>query len=76
MVNLEEKGMPEIFIYEYDVLAERVNDKNSAYIEAPKRDGSRKKEVGFRWHDTKSFTEDGNSRKNNWSPIKKALENA
>lgn len=76
LVNLEEQGMPEIYIYEYDTLAERVHDQYTAYIEAPKKDGSQKKEVGFRWHYTKSFTKDDHSRKNNWEPIIKALENA
>ena len=76
LVNLEEQGMPDIYIYEYDILAERVREQYATYIEAPKKDGSKKKEVGFRWHDTKAFTVDDHSRKNNWSPIKKALENA
>lgn len=76
LVNLEEQGMPEIYIYEYDTLAESVHDQYSAYIEAPKKDGSKKKEVGFRWYDTKSFTKDDHSRKDNWEPIIKALENA
>jgi hypothetical protein len=44
------------------------------YLEKPKKDGSQKKEVGFRWHDTKFFTDDDLSRKNNWSPIINALE--
>jgi len=76
LVNLEEKGMPDIYIYEYDILAKRVAEQYKAYIEAPKKDGSKKKEVGFRWHDTKSFTSDDHSRRNNWSPIINALENA
>ena len=76
LVNLEEKGMPEIFIYEYDALAEKVQNNYKNYIEKPKKDGTKKKEVDFRWHDTKLFTKDDLSRKNNWSPIIKALENA
>lgn len=69
LVNLEEQGMPEIFIYEYDTLAERVQNNYNGYIETPKKDGTRKKEVGFRWHDLKLFTDDDHARKNNWSPI-------
>ena len=76
LVNLEEQGMPEIYIYEFDVLAERVQDQYSSYIKTLKKDGSQRKAVGFRWHDTKSFTDDDRSRKNNWSPIINALENA
>ncbi|WP_206199079.1 hypothetical protein [Thiomicrorhabdus indica] len=33
LVNLEEQGMPEIFIYEYDTLAERVQNNYTSYIE-------------------------------------------
>lgn len=73
LVNLEERGMPEIFIYEYDVLARRVNEQYMKYIDTLKKDGSKRKEVGFRWHDTRYFTDDDNSRRNNWSPIIAAL---
>ena len=66
--------MPEIFIYEYDALAEKVQNNYKNYIEKPKKDGTKKKEVDFRWHDTKLFTKDDLSRKNNWSPIIKALK--
>ena len=76
LVNLEEQGMPDIFVYEYDTLAETVHSNYENYMSVLKKDGSKKKEVGFRWHDTKLFTEDDYSRKNNWSPIIKALENA
>lgn len=75
LVNLEDQDMPEIFIYEYDTLAERVQNNYESYIEKPKKDRTKKKEVGFRWHDTKLFTNDDFLRKNNWSPIIKALEN-
>ena len=76
LVNLEEVGMPEFYVYEYDVLAERVQRNYEAYMNTPKRDGGRRKEVGFRWHDTKYFESDDHFRLNNWGPIVKALENA
>jgi hypothetical protein len=73
LVNLEEQGMPEIYIYKYDELADRVDDQYQSYITTPKQDGSEKKEVGFRWHDLKSFNDDDHSRKDNWQPIVNAL---
>ena len=75
LVNLEEDGLPEFYIYEYDVLAERVQKNYEAYMNKPKRDGNKRKEVEFRWHDTKCFTNDDHARKNIWKPIINALKN-
>ncbi len=74
LVNLKASGLPEFYIYEYPVLSERVSQVYQAYISQPKRDGSPKKEVGFRWFDDVSFNEDDHSRKNNWQPIIKTLK--
>ena len=74
LVNLQKQGLPEFFIYEYDILAETVERNYQKYIDTPKKDGTKKKEVGFRWHDTKFFTKDDLDRKNNWSPIINSLE--
>ena len=30
---------------------------------------SKRKDVGYRWHDTKFFTDKDRNRKNNWQPI-------
>ncbi len=73
LVNLKVNGTPEYYVYEYPVLAERVSQIYQAYISTPKRDGTPKKEVGFRWFDEISFNDDDRSRKNNWQPIIKAL---
>jgi hypothetical protein len=73
LVNLEKTGLPEFYVYEYDVLADVVEKHYTAYIEQPKRDGTKRKEVGFRWHDIKLFTDDDRSRKDNWEPIEKKL---
>lgn len=73
LVNLKAAGSPEYYVYEYPVLAERVAQVYQAYISKPKRDGTPKKEVGFRWFDEVSFKDDDHSRKNNWQPIIKAL---
>jgi hypothetical protein len=69
LVNLEEDGLPEFYIYEYDVLAERVQKNYDKYLSIPKRDGSQRKEVDFRWHDKNLFNEDDKKRRNDWQPI-------
>ena len=76
LVNIKASGLPEFYVYEYPVLSERVAQIYHAYINKPKRDGSLKKEVGFRWFDEVSFNDDDRSRKNNWQPIINALEPA
>jgi len=73
LVNLEETGLPEFYIYEHDILAEIVQNNYTAYLSQLKRDGSKRKDVGFRWHDTKLFTDDDRNRKDNWQPIEEKL---
>jgi len=73
LVNLTSSGLPEFYVYQYPVLVERVVKVYQDYISKPKRDGSPKKEVGFRWFDEVSFSDDDRSRKNNWQPIIDAL---
>ena len=69
LVNLVLDSRQEFYIYEYAVLSQRVSAVYAAYIAKPKRDGSARKEVGFRWFDDVSFIEDDRQRKNNWNPI-------
>ncbi len=76
LVNLKENGLPEFYIYEYRVLSERVSQVYEEFINKPKRDGTPRKEVGFRWFDEVSFNENDHSRKNNWHPIIQVLERA
>lgn len=73
LVNLEEEGLPEFYVYEYDALAEVVDKNYRAYLAKPKRDGTQRKEVGFRWHDTSYFCDDDRGRRNNWKPIEDML---
>ncbi|EMS79348.1 MULTISPECIES: hypothetical protein [Desulfotignum] len=73
LVNLEEDGLPEFYIYEYDSLADVVDRNYKTYMAQSKRDGTKRKDVGFRWHDATLFTEDDHSRKNNWKPIEDGL---
>ncbi len=76
LVNLSTGAFPEFYIYEYQVLARRVGEIYDAYMAKPKKDGSQKKEVGFRWFDEVSFVEDDRRRKGNWDPITRTLRSA
>jgi hypothetical protein len=73
LVNLKAVELPDFYIYEYSVLSNRVNLVYGEYINKPKRDGSKRKEVGFRWFDEVNFIEDDHLRKNNWQPIIETL---
>lgn len=65
LVNLTSEEI-EYYIYEYDVLSERVEAAYAKYLAVPKRDGMARKDIKFRWYDLKNFIEDDHSRKNNW----------
>jgi len=65
LVNLSGNEI-EYYIYEYDVLSERVENAYAEYIETPKRDGGERKDIDFRWWDLKKFKDDDLRRKNNW----------
>ena len=66
LVNLSKKDI-EYYIYEYDVLSERVANAYKDYLNTPKRNGDKRKDIDFRWWDFKMFEEDDYSRKNNWN---------
>lgn len=65
LVNLTGKEI-EYYIYEYDVLSERVEKGYSDYLKVKKKNGGDRKDIAFRWYDFKLFTEDDHSRRNNW----------
>jgi hypothetical protein len=65
LVNLKEEDV-EYYIYQYDTLSEIVQQNYNRYISTPKRTGDLRKDVGFRWHDFKYFTEKDHNSKNNW----------
>jgi hypothetical protein len=67
LVNMRNDGTNDFYIYERDTLSEAVNHVYEDYMRAPKRDGSNRKEVGFRWFDFKYFTQKDKYRLNNWS---------
>ena len=65
LVNLTGKEI-DYYIYEYDILSERVEKAYSDYLSKPKKDGGQRKDIAFRWWDFKFFTADDLVRKNNW----------
>ncbi|MBW4541717.1 MAG: hypothetical protein KME43_21610 [Myxacorys chilensis ATA2-1-KO14] len=62
-------GTNDYYIYEYDALAERVAEVYSEYINILKRDGTPRKDVGFRWFDFKYFTTKDYARLNEWNVL-------
>ena len=73
LVNLIKDAPTEFYVYEYAVLSQRISTVYNAYMAKPKRDGSARKEVVFRWFGEASFNDDDRKRKNNWSSIINAL---
>ena len=67
LVNMHDNGTNDFYIYKHNELVERVHHLYDEYMSKPKRDGSVRKEPGFRWFDHKYFTDDDKSRKNNWA---------
>lgn len=66
LVNLSSDEI-EYYIYEYDTLSEKVENAYLNYLNIPKKDGNKRKDIDFRWWDLKLFTEDDKNRKNNWN---------
>jgi hypothetical protein len=66
LVNLTTGKEIEYYIYEYDVLSERVNNLYQEYLNTPKRDGGQRKDIAFRWFNLNDFTTDDLARKNKW----------
>ena len=69
LVKLNNDGTNDYYVYEHDVLAERVTGLYTDYINIPKRDGSTRRDVDFRWFDLKYFTDDDHSRRNKWESL-------
>ncbi len=69
LVNIKSNDT-ECYIYEYDILSEKVETIFNNYMHGKKKDGHSRKDPGFRWLDLKDFKEEDYSRKNNWSLLK------
>lgn len=66
LVNLKGSEV-DYYIYEYDILSQKVEQVYTDYIKTPKQDGTNRKDVNFRWFDFRNFTSEDYERKNNWS---------
>lgn len=65
LVNLTGNEI-EYYIYEYDVLSDKVNNLYQHYLNKPKKDGGQRKDIAFRWFNLNDFTADDTARKNKW----------
>jgi hypothetical protein len=74
LVDIHAEDSTSFYIYQYDDLSERVSRLYSDYMSKPKRDGSRHKEVTFRWFDYVNFTEQDRGRINKWDLIINRLQ--
>ena len=73
LVNLKESEPNDYYVFKYDTLSDRVNEIYTEYLQQAKRDGTPRKDVGFRWMDLKNFTPKERQLKNSWQEIIKAL---
>jgi hypothetical protein len=69
LVKLNDDGTDDYYVYEHDVLSERISCLYADYINIPKRDGSKRRDVDFRWFDLRYFSEDDYNRRNNWDVL-------
>lgn len=73
LVNLRNEQTPEYLIFEHDKLATTIERIHAAYMAKPKKDGTKRVEVDFRWYDEGDISEDDQKRRDNWEPILKVL---
>ena len=71
LVQMKEKGGCDFYVCKHLAVAEKINQVYRNFMEKPKKDGSTRKEVGFRWINDSDIEHDEswNSMKNNWKPI-------
>ena len=74
LVDLQPNGAPDFYIYQHDVLSDRIAKQYRDYLSKPKRDGKPRKDVDFRWYDTRFLGPDDLARKNNWIIITEKLK--
>jgi len=74
LVNVATENDQEFYVYPHDELSKRVRAVYRAYIAQPKRDGTARKAVDFRWFDTPNFTKDDFAKKNGWAAMEALLK--
>ena len=69
LVNLKVTAGNDYYVFLFDELVERVNATYSKYIEKAKRDGTKRKDLNWRWLNLNEFSTEDRERKNKWYPI-------
>jgi hypothetical protein len=68
LVALNDDDTQDYYVYQHDVLSDRVVEEYRDYVADPKKNGEPKKDPGFRWYESQSLI-DYKDRKNDWSLI-------
>jgi hypothetical protein len=74
LVQLKDADAPDFYIYEHDVLSERIAAEYQKYLAKPNRNGQKRKDVDFRWFDEIHFGPEDKARKNAWRIITDKLK--
>jgi hypothetical protein len=67
LVNMHNDKPNDYYIYKFDDLSDRINQVYDEYISTPKKDGTPKKDINFRFFDFKYFKRKDRNRLNKWS---------
>jgi hypothetical protein len=68
LVNLTGNTV-DYYVFKYDILAKKNARLYQTYINTPKRNGEKRKDIAFRWLDLKDVTEAEKQNKNNWDVL-------
>ena len=74
LVNVSTPQKQEFYVYPYHELSARVRAVYKNYMSKPKRDGTSRKPVGFRWFDKPNFTKKDFEKKDDWAAIENLLK--
>ena len=74
LVNIAKANEQEFYVYRHDEFSSRLKAVYRKYINRPKRDGTARKPVEFRWFDTSNFTNDDFAKKDGWKEIEALLK--
>lgn len=66
LVNMRPDGSNDFYVYEHDALSERLDELYKEYLAQPKRDGTPRKDVSFRWIDHVRMADADRARLNAW----------
>ena len=66
LVNMLSNGTNEYYIYKHDQLSKRVEQVYEKYLAKPKKDGTSKKDLNFRFFDFRYFNISDKRRLNRW----------